>query len=139
MEKKTTVIYDPNGTIKNVTLSVGVLEGLQNLLLHYLSECKDHNEVIETYKKINEIAQGKKDWKLEGIQAHIYLLVALIQNLRLLAIEQGVAKTVEIDEAVHLKAKETAELFLKRDPNRQQELNSNLAELFELSKTFTEG
>ena len=48
MEKKTTVILDPRGIIKDITLSVGILEGLQNLLVHYLSQCKDHNEITET-------------------------------------------------------------------------------------------
>jgi len=139
MEKKTTIVFDPKGIINNISLSVGVVEGLQNLLLHYLSELEDHEQVVETYKKINEISLGKEDWKLEGEQAHIYLLVALVQNLRYLALEQGVAKTVEIDEAVHLKAKETAELFLRKDPDKQQQLASNLKELFELSKTFNEG
>lgn len=138
MSKKTTVIFNPNGIIKDIALSVGILESLQDLLLFYLSNCKDEKEIKETYRKINLAASGEKVEFL-GAESHIYLLVALVQNLRSLAIEQGVAKEVEIDEAVHLKAKEVANLFMQRDPNRQQELNENLAELFELSKTFTEG
>ena len=137
MEKKTTVVLDPNGLIKDISLSVGMLEALQNLLIHYLSECKDHKEVTETYKKINLVASGETDIKFEGIQSHIYILVALVQNLRSLALEQGVAKKVEIEDAVHNKAKEAAHLFLQRDPNKVNELNEKLKELHEVTKTFT--
>jgi hypothetical protein len=136
MDKKTTVVYDKLGVIKNIELSVGMLEALQNLLIHYLSECKDHQEVVETYKKINKIAAGEKDIQLEGIQSHIYILVALVQNLRMLALEQGIAKEVEVSEAVHAKAKEAAQLFLERDPNKIQDLNTKLAELHEVTKNF---
>jgi hypothetical protein len=125
MDKKTTVVYDKLGVIKNIELSVGMLEALQNLLIHYLSECKDHQEVV-----------GEKDIQLEGIQSHIYILVALVQNLRMLALEQGIAKEVEVTEAVHAKAKEAAQLFLERDPNKIQDLNTKLAELHEVTKNF---
>ena len=129
MEKKTTIVYDPNGIIDDISLSVGMLEALQDLLIHYLSECKDHKEVTETYKKINLVANGDKEVRFEGIQSHIYILVALIQNLRSLALDQGVAKKVEIEEAAHL--------FLQRDPNKANELNSKLKELHEVTKLFT--
>tara|TARA_R110001592_G_scaffold347760_1_gene641495 strand:+ start:14092 stop:14520 length:429 start_codon:yes stop_codon:yes gene_type:complete len=137
MEKKTTIVYDPNGIIDDISLSVGMLEALQDLLIHYLSECKDHKEVTETYKKINLVANGDKEVRFEGIQSHIYILVALIQNLRSLALDQGVAKKVEIEDAVHNKAKEAAHLFLQRDPNKANELNSKLKELHEVTKLFT--
>jgi len=137
MEKKTTVILDPRGIIKDITLSVGILEGLQNLLVHYLSQCKDHNEITETYKKINLLSAGDESVSFEGVQSHIYILVALVQNLRLLALEQGVAKKVEVEDAVHIKAKEAAQMFLERDPEKIQELNEKLKELHEVTKSFT--
>ncbi len=136
MEKKTTVVFNKTGLIKDVTLSVGILEGLQNILIHYLSECKDHNEVIETYKKINLLSSGEKNVKFEGIQSHIYILVALVQNLRLLAIEQGVAKEIEIEDAVHEKAKEAAQMFLERDPNKVKDLNQKLKELHDFTSNL---
>ena len=136
MEKKTTVVFNKTGLIKDVALSVGILEGLQNILIHYLSECKDHNEVIETYKKINSLSAGEENIKFEGVQSHIYILVALVQNLRLLALEQGVAKEVEIENAVHMKAKEAAQMFLERDPNKVQELNQKLKELHDVTSNL---
>lgn len=136
MANKKTIVLNKNGVIKNVELGVGILEGLQSLLIHYLSECEDYQEVTETYKKINKIAAGEKDIQLEGVQSHIYILVALVQNLRMLALEQGVAKEVEVSEAVHAKAKEAAQLFLERDPNKMQDLNTKLAELHEVTKNF---
>jgi len=136
MEKKTTVVYNKAGLIKDITLSVGILEGLQNILIHYLSECKDHNEIIETYKKINSLSSGEENVKFEGVQSHIYILVALVQNLRLLAIEQGVAKEVEIEDAVHAKAKEAAQMFLERDPDKVQELNQKLKELHDVTSNL---
>jgi hypothetical protein len=135
MEKKTTVVLNPQGVIKNITLSVGVLEGLQNLLVHYLGQCKDHNEITETYKKINKLATNE-EVKFEGIQSHIYILVALVQNLRLLALEQGAAKEVEVEDAVHMKAKEAAQMFLERDPNKIQELNKKLKELHDVTSNL---
>jgi len=136
MEKKTTVVFNKAGLIKDITLSVGILEGLQSILIHYLSECKDHDEVIETYKKINSLSAGEENIKFEGVQSHIYILVALVQNLRLLAIEQGVAKEVEIEDAVHAKAKEAAQMFLERDPNKVQELNQKLKELHDVTSNL---
>ena len=135
MEKKTTIVLNPQGVIKNITLSVGILEGLQNLLVHYLAQCKDHNEITETYKKINKLATNE-EVKFEGIQSHIYILVALVQNLRLLALEQGAAKEVEVEDAVHMKAKEAAQMFLERDPNKIQELNQKLKELHEVTSNL---
>ena len=136
MEKKKTVVFNKAGLIKDITLSVGILEGLQNILIHYLSECKDHNEIIETYKKINSLSSGEENVKFEGVQSHIYILVALVQNLRLLAIEQGVAKEVEIEDAVHAKAKEAAQMFLERDPDKVQELNQKLKELHDVTSNL---
>tara|TARA_R110000765_G_scaffold5492_2_gene17216 strand:- start:1289 stop:1705 length:417 start_codon:yes stop_codon:yes gene_type:complete len=138
MEKKTTVVLNPQGIIKDITLSVGILEGLQNLLVHYLAECKDHNEITETYKKINLLASGSKEVKFEGVQSHIYILVALVQNLRALAIEQGSAKEVEVTDAVHMKAKEAAQMFLERDPNKIQELNQKLKELHDVTSNLNQ-
>jgi len=138
MEKKTTVVLNPQGIIKDITLSVGILEGLQNLLVHYLSECKDHNEITERYKKINLLASGSKEVKFEGVQSHIYILVALVQNLRALALEQGSAKEVEVTNAVHMKAKEAAQMFLERDPNKIQELNQKLKELHDVTSNLNQ-
>jgi len=135
MEKKTTVVLNPQGVIKNITLSVGILEGLQNLLVHYLAQCKDHDEIVETYKKINKLSTDEKV-VFEGIQSHIYILVALVQNLRLLALEQGVAKEVEVEDAVHMKAKEAAQMFLERDPAKLQELNKKLRELHDVTSNL---
>jgi len=135
MEKKTTVVLNPQGVIKNITLSVGILEGLQNLLVHYLAQCKDHDEIVETYKKINKLSTDEKV-VFEGIQSHIYILVALVQNLRLLALEQGVAKEVEIEDAVHMKAKEAAQMFLERDPAKLKELNKKLRELHDVTSNL---
>ena len=135
MEKKTTVVLNPQGVIKNITLSVGILEGLQNLLVHYLAQCKDHDEIVETYKKINKLSTDEKV-VFEGIQSHIYILVALVQNLRLLALEQGVAKEVEVEDAVHMKAKEAAQMFLERDPAKLKELNKKLRELHDVTSNL---
>ena len=135
MEKKTTVVLNPQGVIKNITLSVGILEGLQNLLVHYLAQCKDHDEIVETYKKINNLSTDEKV-VFEGVQSHIYILVALVQNLRLLALEQGVAKEVEVEDAVHMKAKEAAQMFLERDPAKLQELNKKLRELHDVTSNL---
>ena len=135
MEKKTTVVLNPQGVIKNITLSVGILEGLQNLLVHYLAQCKDHDEIVETYKKINKLSNDEKV-VFEGIQSHIYILVALVQNLRLLALEQGVAKEVEVEDAVHIKAKEAAQMFLERDPAKLKELNKKLRELHDVTSNL---
>ena len=135
MEKKTTVVLNPQGVIKNITLSVGILEGLQNLLVHYLAQCKDHDEIVETYKKINKLSTDEKV-VFEGVQSHIYILVALVQNLRLLALEQGVAKEVEVEDAVHMKAKEAAQMFLERDPAKLKELNKKLRELHDVTSNL---
>ncbi len=135
MEKKTTVVLNPQGVIKNITLSVGILEGLQNLLVHYLDQCKDYEEIVETYKKINKLSNDEKV-VFEGIQSHIYILVALVQNLRLLALEQGVAKEVEVEDAVHMKAKEAAQMFLERDPAKLKELNKKLKELHDVTSNL---
>lgn len=135
MEKKTTLVLNPQGVIKNITLSVGILEGLQNLLVHYLAQCKDHDEIVETYKKINKLSNDEKV-VFEGIQSHIYILVALVQNLRLLALEQGVAKEVEVEDAVHMKAKEAAQMFLERDPAKLKELNKKLKELHDVTSNL---
>ena len=135
MEKKTTVVLNPQGVIKNITLNVGILEGLQNLLVHYLAQCKDHDEIVETYKKINKLSTDEKV-VFEGIQSHIYILVALVQNLRLLALEQGVAKEVEVEDAVHMKAKEAAQMFLERDPAKLKELNKKLRELHDVTSNL---
>ena len=135
MEKKTTVVLNPQGVIKNITLSVGILEGLQNLLVHYLAECKDHDAIIDTYKKINKLANNE-EVAFEGVQSHIYILVALVQNLRTLALEQDVAKEVEVEDAVHMKAKEAAQMFLERDPAKLQELNKKLRELHDVTSNL---
>jgi len=136
MSKKTTVIFNPNGIIKDIALGVGILESLQDLLLYYLTNLEDENEIKEVYKKINLAASGEKV-NFIGSESHIYVLVALVQNLRSLAIEQGVAKEVDIDDAVHLKAKEIANLFIKRDPNDDELLKNKLDQLLELTKDLT--
>ena len=70
------------------------------------------------------------------VQSHIYILVALVQNLRTLALEQDVAKEVEIEDAVHMKAKEAAQMFLERDPAKLQELNKKLRDLHDVTSNL---
>jgi len=136
MSKKTTIIFQPDGLIKDIKLGVGMLEALQDLLLFYLSNCENEQEIRDTYKKINLVSKGHQV-EFKGAQSHIYVLVALIQNLRMLALEQGVAKEVEIEDAVHVKAKEIVNLFMMRDENNNDAIKSKFNELKELTKDFT--
>lgn len=127
-----TIIYDQSGIIKNVQIGTGILEGLQELLIHYLTTLDNVDSIKNTYEKIKQIQQGSQEIKFEGVESYIYILVAIIQNLRILALEQGIAKEVEVDEAAHAKAKEAVEFMFSKDKDSLDKFNQKMKEINEM-------
>jgi len=136
MEVKTTIVYDLDKVIKNFEISGYFAQMFENFLLEYIALAEDKNTVLEAYKKIAAINNGDKEIKLNRFESFYYLLTAMAQSFRKLAIDQGVAKEIPLDEAAIDAAKDTASLYLEGvfDETKRDEFNKKYKETIEIFK-----
>jgi len=136
MEVKTTIVYEHDKVIKNFEISGYFAQMFENFLLEYITLAEDKNVILNAYKKIAEINNGDKDIKLNKFESFYYLLTAIAQSFRKLAVDQGVAREVPLDEAAIAAAKDTASLYLDGvfDESKREAFNKKYEETLEIFK-----
>ncbi len=109
--KKTTVSFIKG---KTITLEIDADFGsvFQNFLLNYITSAKNPNDVIDGYKKIEQILEGQ-DVQFTEYESYLYALTALCQNIQKCALEQGAAKKIKMPPEIVQQSKELAETIMK--------------------------
>jgi hypothetical protein len=130
--KKTSVSYIKGKTI-NLEIDVEFASLFQNFLLQYITSAKDHQEVIDGYKKFEKILNGE-DIPLTEYQTYLYALTALCQNIQKTALEQGAAKNIEMPEDIVNESKDLAKQIMTGEQTenlqeRFKELSTKISNL----------
>ncbi len=109
--KKTIVNFIKGKTI-TLEIDADFANLFQNFLLSYITSAKNPNDVVNGYKKIEQILKGQ-DVQFTEYESYLYALTALSQNMQKCALEQGVAKKVEMPAEIVQQSKQLAETIMK--------------------------
>ena len=131
---QTKTIFDPEGVIKGVDISTTYISGLQSILMTMFSYVEDKSTLPATFAKFKKIAEGDDTAKLTQAESQLYIIVSLIQTLKLKATQQELSKEIEISDDINSKVEAMSKDLMnldEEDADALQEFTNKYQEVYD--------